>query len=102
MGNVKALILGEACMLLMMSFATITYAAPFYEVNRSLACTSECSGNITVEGFVEVDALGSIPPASIINWHLAFNSTNNADVLTPSNSTVEIFGEPGIMPHPQN
>ncbi len=88
MDKLKALILGVV-VVSVMAVSTVGWAAPIYEVNRSAGCSSGCIGNITVQGFVEVNALGPLTPANFIDWELTFTSSNNGtNVLNPSNSDV--------------
>ena len=75
--------------------ASIAQAMYVYDVARSLSCTSGCVGNITVEGTLEVDSLGTLAASNFIDWTLTFNSTDHSNtVLTPSNSTI-LLGGPG-------
>ncbi len=68
-----------------------------YDVNRSKPCTSTCTGNITLTGWLEVASVGSVNPSTgITNWSLTFNSTNGTNTLTPANSTIVTSGSPTI------
>ena len=79
--------------ILTMLFAGTGYSLPIYEVNRSQPCTTGCSGNVSVQGFVEVDTLGSLTSSNFIDWELTFNSQNHANtILTPANSEVLLIG----------
>ena len=60
-----------------------------YDVNRSKPCTSSCTGNVTLTGWLEVASVGSVNPSTgITNWSLTFTSTNSTNTLTPTNSAI--------------
>ncbi|MEN8108325.1 MAG: VPLPA-CTERM sorting domain-containing protein [Pseudomonadota bacterium] len=74
------------------------HASFIYDVERSLACTNDCSGNITVDGYLETDSLGTLGLANFTDWMLTFNSTNFTNtVLTPSNSEILLQGIGGSV-----
>lgn len=81
--------------LLLCSGAGATY---IYGVDRSLPCTNDCTGNITVQGTLEVDALGTLAAANFVDWGLTFDSTNfPGTVLTPANSEILLIGTGGSV-----
>lgn len=74
------------------------YATYMYEIDRSLPCTSDCSGNITVQGTFEVDMLGTLAASNFVDWSLVFNSTNYTNtVLDPTNSEILLSGTGGSV-----
>ena len=78
--------------------ASMAQALYIYDVERSLPCTNDCVGNITVEGTLEVDSLGTLAATNFIDWMLSFNSTNYSNtVLTPSNSEILLLGSGGSV-----
>ena len=76
----------------------VAHASYIYDVNRSLACTNDCTGNITVEGTLKVDSLGTLTAGNFVDWMLTINSTNYpGTVLTPLNSEILMFGTGGSV-----
>jgi hypothetical protein len=88
---------------LFLSIATLAlshgvHANYLYSVERSLACTFDCTGTITVDGFLETDSLGTLSAANFTDWMLEFNSTNYPNtVLTPTNSEILMIGTGGSV-----
>jgi len=81
--------------LLLSTGAQATY---IYDVERSLACTTGCTGSITVEGMLEVDSLGTLAAGNFSDWMLTFDSTNHpSTVLTPANSEILLLGTGGSV-----
>ena len=74
------------------------HANYIYSVERSLTCTSACSGNITVNGYMETDSLGTLSLTNFTDWMLEFSSTNYlSTVLTPANSEILMIGTGGSV-----
>jgi hypothetical protein len=78
-------------------FAQAAQAAFIYTIDRSGPCT-ECSGDVSVKGTIEVDKLGNLAVSNFVNWNLTFNSINYANtILDPTNSSVSFFGKVGSI-----
>ncbi len=74
-------------------FTTSANASFLYGSDRTQGCTFGCSGNVTAQGFVEVDSLGFLTAANFIDWELTFNSERYSNtVLTPANSAILMLG----------
>lgn len=69
-----------------------------YEVSRSVPCSNinrgDCTGDITLEGYLTVHTLGALSGTSFSDWKLTFSSTNYAATeLNPSNSNINWAGD---------
>ncbi|MCB1850235.1 MAG: PEP-CTERM sorting domain-containing protein [Gammaproteobacteria bacterium] len=84
------------CLTLLASPAA--HANYIFDVDRTLPCTSWCSGDITVQGAIEVDMLGTLAASNFVDWTLTFASTNHMNtVLDPTNSNVILSGAAGSV-----
>ena len=99
MTMLRRLALALGATVLAVGFTGAAKASFIYQVDRSLPCTRACTGDVTLQGFVEVDRLGFLEEASnFVDWELTFNSSNLANsVLTPANSQLILIGPANMV-----
>jgi hypothetical protein len=74
-------------------------AASFYtyNVSESLPC-SNCTGNISLQGTITTDGLGSLSGKDVVVWGLTMSLSNQPPILlTQNNSAFSTYGSPQIQ-----
>lgn len=71
-----------------------------YAVSRTLSCTNDCTGSITIDGSMTTNALGPIGEANFVDWELVVESTHYSSLLEPGNSQVTILGSTTVVSTP--